>query len=103
PDGGAVVLALAVPDARYRDLVVRCAALVVEHDDPLSPTVLHARLHGVPTVVGVAGALWAAADRPHVRVDAGRGRVMRLAAEAPIPAWDSESGEGPGKLMSPTR
>jgi pyruvate,water dikinase len=54
----------------------RCAALVTERGGPLSHAAIVARELGLPTVVGVRGALDAARRAGRARVDGAAGTVV---------------------------
>jgi pyruvate,water dikinase len=99
PPAGAV---LVVPhlDPRLAGVVGRLGGLVAETGSPLSHLAILAREHGVPTVVGHAGATEGLRQGEIVEVDGAAGTVRRL--EAPASA-DVSTPDGGAAISSPVR
>jgi pyruvate,water dikinase len=71
------VLVAPTTDPGWIFLMVSAAALVVERGNPLSHTAIIGRELGLPTVVGVAGAMALLRDGEVLEVDGARGTVRR--------------------------
>jgi len=71
--GGGKVLVINSPDPVYGSAVGRISALVIERGSPLSHLVVLAREHGLPVLVGAAGACDRVKAGAIVEVDAGKG------------------------------
>jgi phosphoenolpyruvate-protein kinase (PTS system EI component) len=93
---------LVVPhlDPRLAGVVGRLGGLVAETGSPLSHLAILAREHGVPTVVGHAGATDELRPGEIVEVDGAAGTVRRL--EAPASA-DVSTPDGGAATSSPVR
>ena len=79
PDGH--VLVVAHLDPRLAAVIPRLAGLIAETGSPLSHLAILAREHGVPTVVGLAGATTRFADGDVVAVDGHAGTVTPVESE----------------------
>ena len=79
PDGR--VLVVAHLDPRLAAVIPRLAGLIAETGSPLSHLAILAREHGVPTVVGLAGATTRFADGDVVAVDGHAGTVTPVESE----------------------
>jgi phosphohistidine swiveling domain-containing protein len=82
PPPGAVLVVTHL-DPRLATVVSRLAGLVAETGSPLSHLAILAREHGVPTVVGHAGATERYHDGEVVEVDGTVGSVRSLGADRP--------------------
>lgn len=90
PPAGAV-LVVGHLDPRLAPVIPRLAGLVAETGSPLSHLAILAREHGVPVVVGMAGATERFGPGQVVRVDGAAGTVDAVPGGTPAPA----DGEGP--------
>jgi pyruvate,water dikinase len=101
PPAGAVLVVTHL-DPRLATVVPRLAGLVAETGSPLSHLAILAREHGVPTVVGHAGATERYHDGEMVEVDGTVGSVRSLGADRPAeapatggPTTESPAGDDP--------
>ena len=78
---GAVLVAPST-DPAWTPLFLRASALVMEAGGYLSHGAIVAREFGIPALASVPGILDAVADGDLLNVDAGAGRVSRVAATA---------------------
>jgi pyruvate,water dikinase len=78
------VLVAPTTDPGWIFLMVSAAALVAERGNPLSHTAIIGRELGLPTVVGVKGAMRLLADGEELEVDGGSGTVRRLGATGSV-------------------
>ena len=75
------VLVVGHLDPRLAAVIPRLAGLIAETGSPLSHLAILAREHGVPTVVGLAGATTRFADGDVVAVDGHAGTVTPVESE----------------------
>ena len=81
------VLVVGHLDPRLAAVIPRLAGLIAETGSPLSHLAILAREHGVPTVVGLAGATTRFADGDVVAVDGHAGTVTPVDPNPPSIVW----------------
>lgn len=95
PPAGAVLVVTHL-DPRLATVIPRLAGLVAETGSPLSHLAILAREHGIPTVVGHAGATTTYGEAQRLEVDGTAGTVQVVdgvhhATEAPSPTTDERA------------
>jgi pyruvate,water dikinase len=84
------VIVATVTSPAFNAVLPLASALVVEHGGLVSHAALVARALGIPAVVGVRGATESIEDGERIQVDAGNGRVVRLAVRRSVEAVRSD-------------